>query len=91
MCNLEKKSGDKKPPIVKQIIDFHDDLTKFNEYCGFLCDAFAGIVAHNDMLDSNSTSGFEHNAHWLKNRANKLREKFKGIKEQALIQEHPDL
>lgn len=79
----------KKPTKTSLEIDllhFYDNYIEFHDHCSFLCDAFAGLTIESDCLDSSTTMGVSRYSHWVKRRAQELKQDLKQIHEKSCVQ-----
>ena len=66
-----------------QLLTLHDELTEFSDQCSFLCDAFACIPAHEEVIDAESIRGISYFAHWMKGRIRKMKTDLIAVRNQA--------
>ena len=74
-----------KTPIETDLLNFYDDFVELHDNCSFLCDAFACLATEEDYLDSSTAMGISRYSHWIKLRAQKLKQDLKKIHEKASI------
>lgn len=68
-------------PLSLALLRHYDEFAQFHEDCAFFCDALIGLVNHHEILDPNTIHGLEHYTHWLKSRAQQLKDDLKQIRE----------
>lgn len=69
--------------LANDLITFYDEFAEFNDYCAFLCAAFASIVANEEIIDERSAQGFGRCSHWMSYRMEELKKKLKKIQERS--------
>ena len=72
--------------IETDLLNFYDDFVELHDNCSFLCDAFACLATEEDYLDTSTAMGISRYSHWIKHRAQKLKQDLKKIHEKASIQ-----
>ena len=48
------------------LLQFYNEFAEFNEYHAFFCDAFAGVVADDEVLDTTTLHGIYRCSRWMK-------------------------
>lgn len=71
----------------RELLAFYDEFSEFNDYCAFLCDAFASVATVERELDDASAQGLKRSAQWMKERMEYLKTELKVIQENAAIQQ----
>ena len=75
-----------KTSIETDIVRLCDSFTEFNDNCSFLFDSFASLAVEEDFLDSSTAMGISRYSHWLKRRAQVLKNDLQKIHEKAYTQ-----
>jgi hypothetical protein len=86
MLDSKQRPVDPNSPLSRDILHLYDEFVEFNDYCAFLCDAFASVISdeeHMEFLDQASVQGFGRCSHWMKFRMNELKGRLKLIHEKS--------
>lgn len=66
----QEKTPDK---LTVRLLNFYDNFSEFNDYCAFLCDAFASVATQPGDLEDCSAHGLKRSAQWMKERMGMLK------------------
>lgn len=86
MLESKQKPANQESPLSMDILHFYDEFVEFNDYCAFLCDAFASVVSNDEyeeFMGQASIQGFGRCSHWMKFRMQELKGKLKLIQEKS--------
>ena len=72
--------------LERDLLHFYDSYIEFHDHCSFLCDAFAGLTIEEDFLDSSTAMGVSRYSHWVKRKAQELKQDLQKIHEKAYTQ-----
>jgi hypothetical protein len=68
----------------------YDEFAEVNDYCSFLCDAFASLTSEGNCLDIDTATGATRFCHLIKYRMQELKGDLKQIHEKAYTQNLAD-
>lgn len=60
--------------LEENLIVLYDNITEFCDYCFFLCDSFASIVARGEVIDDTTARGISRCSNWMKNRVEEIKD-----------------
>lgn len=72
-----------KTPLRTDILHFYDEFVEFQDYCSFMCEAFASLAAEEHYMDTSSAMGASRFCYWIKRRMQELKGDLKKIHEKA--------
>ncbi len=72
--------------LSQDLLQLYDEITEFNDYCSFLCDAFSCLVAEEGGMEVSTVQGFSRQSDGMKRQMETLKEKLKKIHQKACIQ-----
>ena len=75
-----------KIPLKTDLLHFYDEFVEFQDYCSFMCEAFASLATEENYLDTSTAMGASRFCQWMKRRMQELRGDLKKIHEKAYIQ-----
>lgn len=75
-----------KTPLNIDLLHFYDEFAEINDYCSFLCEAFASLATEDNYLDTNTAMGVSRFCHLIKCRMQELKGDLKQIHEKAYTQ-----
>ena len=86
MLEPESEPVTEESSLSHDLLHLYDEVTEFNDYCAFLCDAFACLAVEEDCMDASTAQGLSQLSHWMKRRMEALKLKLKKIQEKSHIQ-----
>lgn len=75
-----------KLPLKTDLLHFYEEFVEFQDYCSFMCEAFASLAAEENYLDTSTAMGASRFCHWIKRRMHELKGDLKRIHEKAHTQ-----
>lgn len=87
MAEQKKSNILKGPSLSEELVCLYDEVTEFNDYCAFLCDACASLAMQSDMLGRSSASGLTLSVEYLKTRSEGLKRMVKRLHERQCLSE----
>lgn len=65
------------------LLQFYQDFAEFNEYHAFFCDAFAGVVTDDEVLDARTVHGINRCSRWMKTRMAEFQARIKTLQDKS--------
>lgn len=87
MSEPEKNTSLNGRLLSADLVSLYDEVTEFNDYCAFLCDACASLAMQNEMLGRASASGLTLSVDYLKARSERLKLMVKSLHERQCLSE----
>ena len=81
MSESEKSTSPSGPWLSAELLSLYDEVTEFNDYCAFLCDACAALAMQNEVLGRASASGLALSVGSLKARSEGFKRMVKSLHE----------
>jgi len=81
------KSKPTKPSLEADLLHFYDNFVEFHDHCSFLCDAFSSLATEDDYMDNSTAMGASRYSHWVKHRAQELKQNLQQIHKKAYTQD----
>ena len=73
-----------KDSTTTNLINLYDEFTEFNDYCSFLCDAFACIISQEEVIDEDTIKGLSRCSSWMKQRVKEIKAELNEIQQMAV-------
>ena len=80
---FDSQKNQPKDSMATNMLNTYDEFTEFNDYCSFLCDAFASIVSQEEIIDEDTIRGLRRCSSWMKHRAQEIKAELKEIQQRA--------
>ncbi len=74
--------------LMGDLINLCDELSEFNDYCAFLCDAYASIVfrSQDEEIGISTVRGVAHTCTWMKLRMEEINTHLRKFQERSLAE-----
>ncbi len=70
--------------IKADLLHFYDEFVELNDYCSFMCEAFASLATEEDYMDESTAMGVSRFCYWIKHRMEVLKGELKQIHEKSV-------
>ena len=88
MFESEQKTTTSNSSLSDDLLQFYNEFAEFNEYHAFFCDAFAGVVADDEVLDTTTLHGIYRCSRWMKLRMEEFKARLEAMERKSRTQEH---
>lgn len=88
MFDPEQKTTTAEADLSVELMQFYNEFAEFNEYHAFFCDAFAGVVSVDELLDTSTTQGIHRCSRWMKHRMEEFKTRLEALLRKSCVENH---
>lgn len=83
MFEAEQNSITHDPILSEDLSQFYKEFAAFNDFYACFCDALAGVVVENQVMDAGTVEGVNRCSCWMKHRMEEFRTRLEAIQKKA--------
>lgn len=88
MFDPEQKTTTPASSLSEDLVQFYNDFSEFNEYHAFYCEAFAGVVSVDELMDSSTVHGIYRCTRWIRLRMEEFKARLEVIERKSRTEEY---
>lgn len=88
MFELDQKTTIDDSSLSDDLLQLYNEFVEFNDYNAFFCDACAGVVSNDDLLDTSTIHGIHRCSRWMKSHMEEFKARLKALERKSRTANH---